>query len=470
MLKSNAFKATSFSFVFTAALLFEGCGSSDETASNANLCYYYYVIAKSSLPEFDSNLFYTADSLGQRLDIYVSLKESRLKFEKFSGGYRASYIAGVRLIRDGEPPVVKEIRRVVDEAAFPTASDSSYDAFLVSLRVTPGKYAVEIEVVDEASGQKTSRVYDKIIPDVSGQSMSMSDILLLASYDTVGYGRRIRPFFLSNAGLLSDTLRFFTVLSSSVSSRDSIYLKVFKLEMHERLPSGYISPGFSGGGPNLDPCRAGVDSMLVYSYPLRAALDPGSCYIFGGVPKPLPGNYVLEVVVENKDRNWVSALLPFRIRGKNFPDVTDDLRDMVNSLNYIASRGELQEMVAVKNDSAVKANLLKFWSDFGGYSKMAEYYRRVSRANMYFSTCIDGWKTPMGMMYIVCGPPDYVECRGLYTERWMYVQTSTNNRVVVDYRLSRDTPNPGDRYYGIENIYSSLDFWSYYVSRWRSPY
>ncbi len=466
----SAFRATSFSIATALLILFDGCGGSSETASYPNLCYYTYVTSRSSLPEFDSDIYYTADSAGQRLDVYVSLKESRLKYEKTNDSYRASYVTNVRLLREGEPPLAKEIQRVIEKPAYPAATDSSYDAFLLSFRVTPGEYSVEITVVDETSGQKVSRSFDKNIKDVSNEPLSLSDILLLARYDTLGQGRRITPFILSNAGLLSDTLKFFTVLSSRVPSKDSIYFNVYKLQGHERIPSVFTRGAFAGVGPNYDPCHVSVDSVPVYSYPLRISLGIGFSYIFGGVPKPLSGNYILEVVVEGGEGTRAAAVLPFRIRGKYFPEVTEDLHDMVTSLSYIASRRELDEITSVKTDSAVKANLLNFWSEYGGYTKMAEYYRRVSQANRYFSTCIDGWKTPMGMMYVICGPPDYIECRGTYTERWMYTQASSNDRVVVDFRLTRNTKNPDDRYYGIENIYSNLDFWSYYTSRWRTPY
>jgi GWxTD domain-containing protein len=40
---------------------------------------------------------------------------------------------------------------------------------------------------------------------------------------------------------------------------------------------------------------------------------------------------------------------------------------------------------------------------------MREYYRRVAYANKHFKHYYDGWKTDMGMIYIVLGPPDNVD-------------------------------------------------------------
>ena len=470
MQTSNAFKATSFSFAVAAILTFESCGSSSETASYSPMCFYYYVTTRTGLPEFDAALFRRPDTSGQRLDVYVSLKETRLKFEKIGDLFRARYTVNVRLLRDGEPFQTRELQRVVWRRVYPSFSDSSYDASLVSFRVNPGEYSSDIVVTDEVSGEKAIRKYQKKIPDLAGRNVYLSDILLLGRLDTLGEGRKITPFILKNAGLLSDTLKFFTVLLSEKSSIDSVFFDVFKLESHERLPSGFGGSLFSASALGYDPCRLGVDTFHVYSFQIPVAVGKGLTYIFGGVPKPQAGNYILRVSTHDASGNMAASNLPFLVRGRYFPDIADDLPQMVNSLRYITSPGELGKITSARTDSAVKVNLLKFWSEGGGHVKMSDYYRRVTEANRFFSTCIDGWRTPMGMFYVICGPPDYVECRGAYSERWMYIRPSTNERVVIEFRLARDTDNPENRYYGVENIYSNMDFWSYYVSRWRTPY
>ncbi len=41
--------------------------------------------------------------------------------------------------------------------------------------------------------------------------------------------------------------------------------------------------------------------------------------------------------------------------------------------------------------------------------KMEEYYARVDYANKHFSHYIDGWRTDMGMVYIMFGAPNNVD-------------------------------------------------------------
>ncbi len=469
MLISNALRATSFSIALSAVILLEGCGSSGETGSYSGLCFYYYATARQSLPEFDTDIFQTPDSTGQRLDVYFSLRESRLKYEKIGNSYRASYTVNVRVDSEDQRGRMKDVERVVWKPSYPSSTDSTYDAFFLSFDISPGNYSVRVSVTDDLSGLKAERRYEKKIPFIADRQVAMSDILLLARYDAAARSRKITPFILRNAGLLSDTLRFFTVLSAKTQMLDTVFFNVYGLGSHERVPAGF-GPMFSSSSARYDPCAVGIDTVRVFGYSTPVALDSGLSYVFGAVPRPPSGNYLLTVSVGSGREKLARSVLPFRVRGRNFPNVTGDLREVVGSLRYIASSGELQKITSAKTDSGVKANVLKFWAEYGGYTKMAEYYQRVSQANRLFSTCIDGWRTPMGMFYIVCGPPDYVECRGAYSERWMYIRESTNDRVVADFRLLRETANPDERYYGLENLYSNLDFWSYYVSRWRTRY
>ncbi|MCL4509994.1 MAG: GWxTD domain-containing protein [Bacteroidetes bacterium] len=465
---SSVFKATSFSLALAAVFILEGCGASGET--ELYQCYYTYETSKSSLPGFEARLFYSPDSAGQRLDVYVSVKESRLKYERQGDIYRASYISSVRLVQKEQVPITKEVSRVIKRNSYPEDLDNSYDAFLVSFNVKPGEYSVEVSVNDEESKQKAVRIYDLTVPDISDKKLALSDILLLARYDTSGQSRKITPFIMSNAGLLPDTIKFFTVVSSKNPSVDSIFFYLYKLRSRDYYFPNFSVQTFSNQPSTYDPCSEKKDTVLIYSYWTTASLNRGNSFVFGVVPKPPVGNYLLKVAAKDESKDSAMALLDFQVRTKNFPDISDDLPEMVSSLNYIASSYELKKIVEAKTDSAVKGNLLKFWKDRGGYDKMVQYYHRVAQANQYFANCVDGWKTPMGMFYIVCGPPDYVECQGAWNEKWVYSEPSTQSSMMVVFRLTRETINPDDRFYRIDRVYSNADMWGYYVNKWRTSY
>ena len=479
----NVLKATSFSltFLILAAFLLCGCSASNQTEINAYQCFYDYAISKAGQPTFDARLFWSPDSssrtkslTGNRLDVYVSIKKSRLNYAKQDSSFRASYVCTIRLIKNGEDLVTKEFDRTIRQNTYPGLNDNSYDAFLQSFPVESGECRVEVSVSDEESKLKAIKVYQVNIPETSNANSVMGDILFLARYDRLGGGRKITPFILSNVGLLADTISFFTVVAAKAASLDSVSFFLYTLRRDVRNTINMNLQAYVNQQMRYDPCSYGTDTILVYKYSTVAKLNEGYTFIFGAIPKPPIGDYLLKVLARPEAFNETDAndilisKFYFHVYNQGFPGITDDLMEMVNSLNYIAATSEIKKIVEVKTDSAIKANLLNFWKDHGGYDKMARYYQRVGEANRFFTNnCIEGWKTPMGMFYIVCGPPDNVECEGMWDERWAYIQSSAQSSMTIAFRLGKETQNIDDRVYGIENIYSTADLWDYYVNEWR---
>jgi GWxTD domain-containing protein len=83
-----------------------------------------------------------------------------------------------------------------------------------------------------------------------------------------------------------------------------------------------------------------------------------------------------------------------------------------------------------------------------------EHYRRLAHANRHFSSGVPGWKTDLGHVYILYGPPDEIESHpraaGGSTETWLYhhVEGVGDNATITfvdstgrgDFRLSPGAP------------------------------
>lgn len=455
-------------FLFLAVAQFlSGCSSSNQTETSAYQCYYDYVTTRGALPDFEGKLFWSPDSSGPRLDVYVSVRESRLRFAKDSNLFVASYTCSVRL--SGKAQLSKEVDRQIVLGAYPESDQNIFDAFLVSFPISSGEHTVQISVTDNESRQRATKVYSVNVPVVINRTLVLSDIMLLARYDTAGQAKRITPFILSNVGLLSDTLNFFTVLSSKGSSEDSIFFCLYMLRSRElAMPTfNYQMPVYQP--MTYNPCESNLDTILVYEHSETSNFKAGISSIFGSVPKPSLGNFLLKILAKNGSGDSTTTFLRFQAHDRNFPQILDNLHDMINSLVYIASSSEIKEIYAGRTDSSERANLIDFWKDHGGLAKMTQYYQRVGQADQFFSSCIEGWKTPMGVYYIVCGAPDNVECEGEWDERWDYYQSSDQTSMTVVFRLVQETTNIEDRFYRIEQVYSNADLWDYYINQWRTP-
>ena len=143
------------------------------------------------------------------------------------------------------------------------------------------------------------------------------------------------------------------------------------------------------------------------------------------------------------------------------------IEKLVESLRYIARNSEYVKM----NTSFEKKELFdEFWlnntkSPERARSAIKEYYERVREANILFTNYKEGWKTDMGMIYIIFGPPSNV----FYDDKgvmWIYGKTFELPR--ISFSFTREVsvfPTPD---YILERKAEYENLWFRTVSLWRS--
>jgi len=100
----------------------------------------------------------------------------------------------------------------------------------------------------------------------------------------------------------------------------------------------------------------------------------------------------------------------------------------IEQLQYIASRKEMKKLRNAPKDKK-KEYFDAFWKakdptpGTETNELMDEYYRRVEFANQHFSGFREGWKTDMGMIYILFGPPNDVERQPFNVEANPFYET-----------------------------------------------
>ena len=99
-------------------------------------------------------------------------------------------------------------------------------------------------------------------------------------------------------------------------------------------------------------------------------------------------------------------------------------------MRYILKDDEWKKLSKSK-DIDQETLFLEYWSakdptpETPDNELMNEYFSRVNYSNVNFKGYSQGWKTDMGMIYILFGPPDDLEVyndplsRG-YSQRWHY--------------------------------------------------
>lgn len=150
----------------------------------------------------------------------------------------------------------------------------------------------------------------------------------------------------------------------------------------------------------------------------------------------------------------------------DYPKLTK-LNDLVESLRYITSRKEYEDILLSKD---TKIKLDDFWIDCGGSMEKSRdliriYYGRVEEANRYFSCHLDGWKTDRGLVHIVYGNPTKVIIKD-DAEIWIYGEENNINTLSFTFRAEKNELS--DNYYVLSRDPIYKTSWSRAVDSWRN--
>jgi len=96
------------------------------------------------------------------------------------------------------------------------------------------------------------------------------------------------------------------------------------------------------------------------------------------------------------------------------PSTISDIDLAITQLKYIADKKEFDKLKNASPEERLE-QFEKFWKEHDptpGTEEnewMDEFYRRIQFANENFTAFREGWKTDMGMIYIIFGPPSDIE-------------------------------------------------------------
>lgn len=151
--------------------------------------------------------------------------------------------------------------------------------------------------------------------------------------------------------------------------------------------------------------------------------------------------------------------------GENYPKIKD-AQAMIPPLEFITTSEEFRKL---QSSDKYKLTADNYWLGLNGNPEITReliriYYTRMTYANQYFTSYKEGWKTDRGMIYMIFGPPSYIN-KGATTETWEYYvrQDATNlsitfNKIATPYSENHYIMNRSDMY---------GPFWRTAVDSWR---
>lgn len=301
-----------------------------------------------------------------------------------------------------------EIIRSSDDAV---VNSQQVVRFEKKFKVTPGIYTVRTIVTDQASKKQTSRTYITTIPDPEDETSHITEIRILAkNSQTANDSSTFNQATTYDIPSRFDSLKFvFQVTNNNPDEPLELQSRLIRFRSDTTIArpmyfNNYSPSSISYKGIDYDEFEEVQTST-------RSLSQPGSVVIefeFTDLPK---GNYRLEVITNADTDSEIYKARDFGIKSPYYPSLRTP-EELAGPLQYIMDEKEYENLLSIKDASELKKAIDRFWLTNIQNSNIARnvislYYQRVEEANKQFSNFKEGWKTDLGMIYILFGPPMY---------------------------------------------------------------
>lgn len=346
------------------------------------------------------------------------------------------------------------------------STDQGNFNFSQRVLVSPGEYLVTVIVTDLSSQKESIQQSIVYLPDKQDPKPNLTNIILLSKSAEDSLFQNVSSYHVSND---QDSLKFLFQVTNNVSGRRvdiSSELISFPTDTLPARPmswNNYVRSSLRFRG--IDYTR---DESIQRTR--RVITQGGSVLVEFVVPKLPRGNYRFSVSVADSSGETTLKAREFGVRSINYPAVKS-VYELREPLIYIMPEKEYKAVMKLTDPDSIKRAIDFFWlTNVGRTNKaknvLAMYYERVEQANKLFGNWKEGWKTDMGMVYILFGPPWYLD-RDIDKMLWSY----TYNRTDPELNFVFDRFLPGQPYFPYENYifrrsrtyyqieYNQIDVW-----------
>lgn len=359
------------------------------------------------------------------VNVAVDIVYSSLIYRTFEQRTYANVLIDIQLVGKEGTDFSTSAQNSLEIESASAAIITTQDAFLFEkeIKAKPGAYNVVISVLDQTSGKQTSSEHTVTIPDPDNPFVNITTIRLLGRSPMTDGSRLFVPITTYDVPGKVDSLRFSLQITNNIAETP--------LEITSRLVrfAADTTPArpmqYNNYGPSSIMYK-GIDYDRIEELDVstRTLEQPGSVFIEYPLGKLPRGNYRFEITAVREGMEVpVFKAREFSIKSQNYPTL-QTTRELAAPLFYLMDEKEYDKLMAIQDDDSLKLAIDRFWlsnvksiNDAGNV--IAKYYQRVEEANKQFSNFKEGWKTDMGMVYILFGPPWYVE-RQLNLMLWSY--------------------------------------------------
>lgn len=428
-----------------SAIVIAGCGGSlmqnVDTGSQ-----YSFRQGHPELRTFTSG--YISDEGSTLIRISSDVVHGSLIYRKTAeGDFMASISADITIYKTNEKDAqALETRRYtfeIREGNSGITNEQTTYSFERSIPAPPGMYIVEVRVTDNDSRKATSRRSNAFVPDPVAPEAGLSQVQLFGVHNDLE--NRLHPITTYDVPGAADSLRFtFQVVKPDDGQFLNVQMELISFHYDDDLPRTLSMLPLTRGSMSY----RGIDHSRfeVINTQLRRLEpdDSGIIQIEYQLPRPETGNYRFRITLDGDADDEVDELnfraRDFSVKSQNYPAIRS-ARELARPLHYLMNRRDFDKLMSISNPDSLKNEIDKFWlSNIGNRNKARSvielYYSRVEEANKQFSNFKEGWMTDMGMIYVMFGPPWYVE-QSLEYMAWHYSYNQNDARTTFVFERPR---------------------------------
>ena len=381
---------------------------------------------KEVIRQYGFSIYSVADEKSDSIRVlsYLSIPNHVLQFIKTANGFAADYEATVTLKKKKGNQVGRRnwSNTLRTKDYLESTSKKIITIHYHEFKVAPGDYIISAEILDKDSNNSGLRNQELKYSKHKGA---------LALYT---------PFFLDyfdgNWGLDNNEIPMVTNRTGEKIIRTSVFV------------SGKIKPG----PYMLEVTVSNSKKKELWKKSFQAKSENKYFHERIIIPEEVANQGLRKkvdiILTQGKDKK--SAFVILSVTRSGISSTINDIAQAVENMRYILEDDEWKKLSKSK-DTEKEALFLEYWEsrdptpETSENEVMDEYFSRVNYSNGNFKSYLPGWKTDMGMIYILFGPPDDLEIYNdplsrLYSQRWHYYRINKyfdfiDENGFGDYRL-----------------------------------
>lgn len=332
--------------------------------------------------------FPTAKPDSSNLEIFIKIPYDDLQFVKLDSVYRAKYeVSLVVFDKDGTQADGKIERHTIEVPNFEeTNAKDVYDYSKYEFTLHNSLYKISIGLMDMDT-RKTTFWKNKVnLEDYDKPSIIISDLVIADS-------------------LLDSTKGNYTY-QPNVNNR---------LEEKKNFNVFFITKGKKGPA-EITTSILNTDGKILRQNTRKVTFDkPITQHMLPMNSTGLNYSRYLYRVTVTQGRKKANQQIEFRVSWVGLSGYIANLDKAIDEMIYIVPSKKLNQMKDAKPEEKKKL-FMEYWKSRDPSPEtqqnelMNEYYRRINYANENFGSSLkEGWRTDMGMIYVLFGSPNDIE-------------------------------------------------------------